>query len=75
MSNNTIEVIDRGMACLSENLGAAETERFITCILRERFDYTTWHQRLADSVTEQKLRDMVSASEASDPFKGTATVV
>ena len=38
MNPNTIEVIDRGLRCLSENLGAKETEIFISTLLREKFD-------------------------------------
>ncbi len=46
MSTNTIEVIDRGLNCLSEHLGEKETELFVLTLLRERFDYTEWRQSL-----------------------------
>lgn len=50
MSTNTIEVIDRGLRCLSENLGAKETEIFISTLLREKFDYTKWRQAFVDGI-------------------------
>ena len=34
MNSNAIEVIDRGLRCLSENLGAKDTEIFISTLLR-----------------------------------------
>lgn len=37
---NSIEVMNRGINCLLEKQGAVETERFISLIIRERFDYT-----------------------------------
>ena len=50
MSTNTIEVIDRGLNCLSEHLGEKETELFILTLLKERFDYTAWRQSLAERI-------------------------
>lgn len=50
MNSNTIEVIDRGLRCLSENLGAKDTEIFISTLLREKFDYTKWRQSFVDRI-------------------------
>ena len=50
MGVNIIEVIERGMKCLSDNLGADETEVFVSTILRERFDYNEWRKSLVDSI-------------------------
>lgn len=33
-----------GMKILRESLGLVESERFITLLLRERFDYTAWRE-------------------------------
>lgn len=64
MDVNTIEVIERGMKCLSDNLGADETEVFISTILRERFDYTKWRESLIDSIdTMDKLDEFVELSK------------
>ena len=42
MNFSSVDVIEKGMRCLSENMGAMETELFIATLLRERFDYTKW---------------------------------
>ena len=36
----TAEIVERGYQCLFSQLGTIETERFISFILSERFDYT-----------------------------------
>ena len=33
-----------GMKVLRDNLGLVDSERFITLLLREPFDYTTWRE-------------------------------
>ncbi len=48
---NTIDIMDRGMRCLLENLGTIETERFIAVLIRERFDYTKWRQTVLDNIS------------------------
>lgn len=64
MSPSSIDVIDKGMKCLSENLGAAETELFIATILRERFDYTKWRRSMVDKIkTFDDLDKFVESSK------------
>ena len=76
MTESSISIIDRGMRCLSENLGAAETEEFIATLLRERFDYTEWRKRLVDSVDSfEKLDAMLDSSNEVAKFSGKAKVV
>lgn len=41
---NNIEIVDRGMKFLLEAMGAIETEKFISAIMREKFDYTEWRK-------------------------------
>lgn len=68
---NTVEIIDRGLKCLSDNLGADETEIFISTILRERFDYTKWRHTFIDDInTFEKLDDFVNTSKNIETFKG-----
>lgn len=50
MMNNTAEVLDRGMECLIKYLGDVEAERFLSTIMRERFDYTKWQRQYFDSM-------------------------
>ena len=76
MDINTIEVIERGMKCLSDNLGADETEVFISTILRERFDYTEWRKSLVDSIdTMDKLDEFVELSKEKNQFNGNSKSV
>ena len=76
MSINTIEVIDKGMKCLSDNLGASEAEIFIATILRERFDYTMWRRSLVDNINSFKeLDDFIDASKKRGKFAGTPKVL
>ncbi len=70
---NTVEIIDRGLKCLSDNLGADETELFISTILRERFDYTKWRHTFIDDInTFEKLDNFVNTSKNIETFKGNA---
>jgi hypothetical protein len=41
---NTAVIMNEGMRCLVEKLGALETEVFISHLLREPFDYTEWRR-------------------------------
>jgi len=41
MKNDTV-LRQEGMRVLSENLGLVETERFISLMIHEPFDYTEW---------------------------------
>jgi len=43
MINSTV-LLNKGMECLTENLGLVDAERFISLINSERFDYTEWRR-------------------------------
>ena len=76
MNINTVEVIDRGMKCLSENLGPKETEIFIATILKERFDYTQWRHTFVDEVNDfETLDKFVDKALQTEQFAGDAKVV
>lgn len=73
---NTIDVIDRGLRCLSENLGVIETELFISTLLREQFDYTKWRQRFVDEIkTFDDLDALLTSAKDQPCFGGNADVV
>ncbi len=73
MNLSTVEIIDRGMKCLSDNLGAGETEIFISTILKERFDYTKWRHSFVDSIeTFDELDAFVEKSKEKSQFQGEA---
>jgi hypothetical protein len=44
-----------GMRVLAENLGIVEAERFITLMLRERFNYTEWQRNLYGDMPVEEL--------------------
>ena len=48
MTLNTVEIMDRGMRCLTEGMGIVEAEQFISIIIREKFDYTEWQRKFYD---------------------------
>jgi hypothetical protein len=47
-----------GMEYLIEKLGLYESERFITLILREPFDYTKWRQRWLMQFEDMSIEDL-----------------
>ncbi|MCL5959889.1 MAG: hypothetical protein M1358_11365 [Chloroflexi bacterium] len=48
------EIRLRGLRALLEALGPLEAERFVTLILREPFDYTSWQRQLwADRTVDE----------------------
>jgi hypothetical protein len=53
-----------GMRVLAENLGIVEAERFITLILREKFNYTEWQRNLYGDTPIEKLYENIKKYEA-----------
>ena len=39
MATSTVEIMNRGMECLTDQLSIVEAEQFISTIIREKFDY------------------------------------
>lgn len=69
-STTDAEVRQLGMDCLVKNLGIIDTERFISGLLRERFDYTEWRKKnLADMDLETLHREAVEYGK-EHPFRG-----
>lgn len=76
MNTTTTEVIDRGMQCLSTQLGAWETERFISTILREKFDYTEWRQDFVNGIKDfDDLDNLLKHTRNKAHFNGTPDTV
>ena len=73
MSN--VEIMNRGMKCLLENLGVIETEEFIMTIKREKFDYTEWQQTLFEGMTLEEINDAAASYAKEHPFQGKAARV
>ena len=48
--NNTAEILDRGMQCLVGGLGSIDAEKFLSTLMREKFDYTVWQRTYFDNM-------------------------
>ena len=55
MSNSSIELMNKGMRCLTSQMGIVEAEEFISLIIRERFDYTKWQREYFDAKTPDEI--------------------
>ena len=66
---NNVEVMDRGMACLLKGLGSIDTERFISLISREKFDYTEWQRSHFDSVSSDDFYRAAVEYAEKNPFE------
>lgn len=51
MMESTSEIMNKGMKCLMEQMGIIEAERFISVIIRVKFDYTKWQRDYFDAKT------------------------
>ena len=47
--------------CLIENFGIVQTERFISLMIKEPFDYTAWQRDLYEGMTVDELFNTASA--------------
>jgi len=59
-----VNTIFQGMQILAENMGIIETEKFISLIKSENFDYTEWQRNYFD----RKSREEIDA-EMSEYFE------
>ena len=75
MEMSTMEVLDRGMKCLVDNMGIVEAEHFITIVMREKFDYTKWQRDHFDSIPAEQLHRNAVQYEKDHPYQGKATIV
>lgn len=72
MENNAVEIMDIGFACLVEKLGVIDTERFISMLKRDDFDYTVWRKEYFKNMELDEIRKEAIAYEKVHPFKGNA---
>ena len=68
----SVDIMDAGFACLVENLGVVDAERFVSMIKRENFDYTIWRKEYFKNMNMEEIREEAVAYEESHPFKGKA---
>ncbi len=62
------EIMNRGMKCLTEQMGIINAEHFISVIIREKFDYTKWQREYFDAKTAEEISAEVSNFESTHPF-------
>ena len=72
MMTSTAEIMNRGMKCLTEQIGIVEAEQFISAIIREKFDYTKWQREYFDTKTPEEISAEASSFERIQPFTGNA---
>lgn len=72
---SAIEIMNKGMNCLTEQLGVVEAEKFISILIREKFDYTKWQENLFDNMTPEQINEDARRYFAEHPYKGNAKVV
>jgi hypothetical protein len=59
----TAAIISAGMKLLRENLGAIESEIFISKISANEFDYTKWREDLWEDLTPRELFERAAKTE------------
>lgn len=68
MAASTVEILNRGMKCLTEQMGIIEAEHFVSTIIREKFDYTKWQREYFDAKTPEEISEEASCFEKAQPF-------
>ncbi len=72
MASNTIELLNKGMECLKDNLGVVDAEMFISIIIREKFDYTSWQREYFDAMAPGQFGKEAAEYAKDHQFKGNA---
>lgn len=62
-----IELKSDAMSLLRHHLGVVESERFLTLILREPFDYTRWRQEQWNDSTVANLAEKARMLRQDNP--------
>ena len=72
MTTSTIEIMNKGMKCLTEHMGVLDAEYFISSIMQERFDYTKWQREYFDAKSPEEISEEASRFEKNRPYTGSA---
>ena len=51
-------------------MGVVEAEQFVSAIIRERFDYTTWQREHFDGITTKEISTKAEKFEKAIPIRG-----
>ena len=71
---NTVDILNRGMECLTEKLGVVEAEHFISVLIRERFDYTKWQREYFDSMAPGEFHEKAVEYAKAHLYKKNAEI-
>lgn len=63
-----MEIMDKGVTYLLEKMGVIETERFISVINKEKFDYTKWQRKRFDHMSSEEFQEAAVAYAKEHPF-------
>ncbi len=69
---NTFDIMNRGMECLTEALGVVEAEHFISIVIREKFDYTSWQRQHFDAMKPGEFHQRALEYAKNHPYTGNA---
>ncbi|MCL1947184.1 MAG: hypothetical protein FWF51_08580 [Chitinivibrionia bacterium] len=58
-----------GMECLLENLGVLDAEVFISCLLRDRFDYTEWQREYFSKYSADDFLKRAAEYDKNNPLE------
>ena len=74
-SMSSAKILEEGISCLFERLGTVETERFISTLMREKFDYTKWKRKYFDDVNADDFNAAAVEYANSRPFRPNQTLI
>ena len=72
MADSTVELMNRGMRCLTSQMGIVDAEEFISIVIREKFDYTKWQRDFFNSKTPEEISREAVEFEKENPFVSNA---
>ncbi len=75
IEQNTFELADAGMVCLTEKFGVVGAEAFIALILREKLDYTKWRQTYYEEMQPGEFHEKALKYAKDHPYSGNAEVI
>ena len=66
--DSTMEIMNKGMNCLIQQMGIVDAEKFISIINREKFDYTKWRQNLFEDMSLDDINKEAAAFSKNNPL-------
>lgn len=72
---DTVDILDKGYACLVEAMGVINAEYFISLIKRDNFDYTVWQREYFDNMKSGEFAADLSEYAKKHPYSGKAKMI